>query len=119
MGQMFLDSLISAFSLIVSGDRELWSIVFLSLRCTFLACCAAALTGVPLAFFLVSHVFPGKRLVILHDPNNVNTYRRIRGCAFNAPLKDCRSTYNTDAQQSSHDELLGFRLAFSAQGILP
>jgi tungstate transport system permease protein len=65
MGQMFFDSLSSAFFLIVSGDRELWSIVHLSLRCTLLACCGAALMGVPLAFFLVNHVFPGKRLVIL------------------------------------------------------
>jgi tungstate transport system permease protein len=65
MGQMFTDSLVSAFFLIVGGDRELWSVVFLSLRCTFLACCGAALTGVPLAFLLVNHVFPGKRLVIL------------------------------------------------------
>ena len=62
---MFLDSLLSAFLMIMSGDTELWSIVFLSLRCTFLACFFAALAGIPLALFLTNNDFPGKRFLLL------------------------------------------------------
>jgi tungstate transport system permease protein len=65
MGHLVAESFIAALSMITGGDRELWGIVFLSLRCTFLACCGAALTGIPLAFFLVNHVFPGKRFILL------------------------------------------------------
>ncbi len=65
MGGIFWDSFASALTLIVSGDREIWSIVFLSLRCTFLACFFAALAGIPIALFLTNNSFTGKRLVIL------------------------------------------------------
>lgn len=65
MGAMLYDSLISGISLIFGGDAELWSIVFLSLRCTFLACFFAAVIGIPLAFVLTNCRFPGKRAVIL------------------------------------------------------
>lgn len=65
MAGMFLDSLLSAFLMIMSGDKELWSIVFLSLRSTFLACFFAALVGVPLALFLTNNDFPGKRFLLL------------------------------------------------------
>ena len=65
MGGLFWDSFISAITMIVSGDRELWSIVLLSLRCTFLACLFAALAGVPAALFLTNNDFPGKRLVLV------------------------------------------------------
>ncbi len=65
MAGIFIDSLLSACGMIVSGDRELWGIVFLSLRCTLLACFFAAVCGVPAALFLVSRAFPGKRLVLL------------------------------------------------------
>ncbi len=61
----FLDSLISAMKMIAGFDRELWAIVFLSLRCTFWACLGAALAGLPLAFFMAHHEFPGKRGLIL------------------------------------------------------
>lgn len=65
MGEMLLDSLIAGFAMIVNGDPELWAIVFLSLRCTGLACLGACLAGLPLAFFLTNCSFPGKRFVIL------------------------------------------------------
>lgn len=65
MGDMLLDSLHSAFAMIFSGDPELWSIVFLSLRCTGLACLGTSLIGIPLAFFLANADFPGRRGVIL------------------------------------------------------
>lgn len=65
MVAIFLDSLLSAFLMIVSGDAELWGIVFLSLRCTFLACFFAALCGIPIALFLTNHTFRGKRVLLL------------------------------------------------------
>jgi tungstate transport system permease protein len=65
MGGVFADSFFSACAMIVSGDRELWAIVLLSLRCTFLASFLAALTGIPAAIFLTHNEFPGKRLILL------------------------------------------------------
>jgi len=63
--QIFFDSLISALKIIGGGDKELWLIVFLSLRCTFWACLFASVIGLPTAFFLAHNDFPGKRLIIL------------------------------------------------------
>lgn len=65
MFDIFTDSLISAFMLILSGDSELWGIVLLSLRCTFLACFFAALIGIPAAFFLTNNEFRGKRFALM------------------------------------------------------
>lgn len=65
MGGIFFDSFITALGMIFGGDRELWSIVFLSLRCTFLASLFSAAVGIPLALFLTNNEFPGKRLVLL------------------------------------------------------
>ena len=62
---IFADSLASAFKMILSGDRDLWQIVALSLMCTFRACLGAALLGLPLAFGLAQCHFFGKRLIIL------------------------------------------------------
>ncbi len=65
MGDILLPSLSAGLSMIVGGDAELYSIVFLSLRCTTLACLGASAVGIPLAFALVNYGFPGKRGVIL------------------------------------------------------
>ena len=65
MLDLFQDSLFSAVVMIFSGDKELWSIVLLSLRCTFFACFFSALLGIPTALFLVNNTFPGKRSLIL------------------------------------------------------
>lgn len=62
---LFWDSAQSAVALLASGDRELWNIVALSLRCTFVASMAAAIVGIPLAFKLTYSSFPGKRGIIL------------------------------------------------------
>lgn len=62
---IFWDSLLSAVRMIFSGDREMWGIVLLSLRCTFWACLFASLLGLPLAFLLAHREFWGKRLIIL------------------------------------------------------
>lgn len=65
MIDMFWDSLRAALSMIATGDRELYAVVFLSLRCTAVACLAAGIVGLPLAFVLANCPFPGRRLVIL------------------------------------------------------
>jgi tungstate transport system permease protein len=65
MGGIFFDSFLSALSMIARGDPELWKIVFLSLRCTFLACFIAAIVGIPIALFLTNNDFRGKRLTLL------------------------------------------------------
>ncbi|MDR3361715.1 MAG: ABC transporter permease [Desulfovibrio sp.] len=65
MGGIFFDSFLSALSMIARGDSELWNIVFLSLRCTFLACFFAAIVGIPTALFLTNNDFRGKRLTLL------------------------------------------------------
>ncbi|MDL2267454.1 ABC transporter permease [Desulfovibrio sp. OttesenSCG-928-G15] len=65
MFDIFTDSLASAVMLILSGDKELWAIVLLSLRCTFQACFFAALLGIPAALFLTNNEFRGKRFVLM------------------------------------------------------
>lgn len=65
MGEILLDSLRSGLLMIFRGDAELWSIVFLSLRCTLSACFFASLVGIPLAFILANFNFPGRRGLIL------------------------------------------------------
>lgn len=65
MSAMLSDSFVSGFAMIVSGDPQLWSIVFLSLRCTGLACLCASAIGIPLAFMLTNYSFMGKRGLIL------------------------------------------------------
>ncbi len=65
MGGIFVDSFITALGMIVRGDSELWGIVLLSLRCTFLASLFGAVIGIPAALFLTNNSFSGKRLVLL------------------------------------------------------
>ncbi len=59
------DSFRAGLAMIFGGDRELYAIVFLSLRCTAVACLGACLIGLPLAFVLTHVPFPGRRLVVL------------------------------------------------------
>ena len=65
MGELFFGSFAAALNMIASGDAQLWSIVLLSLRCTFIACVGACVIGVPLAFALATGEFFGKRGIIL------------------------------------------------------
>lgn len=65
MDGFFIDSIASAFRLILQGDAELMQIVLLSLRCTLLACITAVLIGLPLALLITNRDFVGKRLLIL------------------------------------------------------
>ncbi|MDR2825871.1 MAG: ABC transporter permease [Deltaproteobacteria bacterium] len=65
MFDIFIDSFGSACVMIMSGNSELWGIVLLSLRCTFLACIFAALFGIPFALFLAHNNVPGKRFILM------------------------------------------------------
>ena len=53
-----------AFQLILSGDREVFSITFLSLWISALATLLATCSAVPLGFILGTVKFPGRRAVI-------------------------------------------------------
>lgn len=60
----FLHSLSSALALIIQGDRELYFIVYVSLRVSFLSTLIASAMGVPLGVAVALREFPGKRGVI-------------------------------------------------------
>ncbi len=62
--ELIFDSLLSAFSLIISFDREMLEIVAVSLNVSAASTLCAGLLGVPLGFFVAFENFPGKRMVI-------------------------------------------------------
>jgi tungstate transport system permease protein len=59
-----IDAFLSAFWLILSLDREVFSIALLSLRVAGTAIVFATLLGVPLAYVIATRDFPGKRTVL-------------------------------------------------------
>ncbi|OWU81611.1 ABC transporter permease [Phaeobacter sp. 22II1-1F12B] len=63
--QNFAEELRHAMVLILSGDRDLWEIVLLSLRVSVFAVLIAALLGMPLGAALAVGRFPGRRGVII------------------------------------------------------
>ncbi|WP_238370302.1 ABC transporter permease [Heliomarina baculiformis] len=63
--QNFAEELRHAMVLILSGDRDLWEIVLLSLRVSVIAVLIAALLGMPLGAALAVGRFPGRRGVII------------------------------------------------------
>ena len=63
--QDFALEFMAALGLIVTGDPELWAIVFLSLRVSVLAVVISALIGMPLGAFLAVGRFPGRRVLIV------------------------------------------------------
>jgi tungstate transport system permease protein len=62
---IFWSSFLKAISLIFAGDRAVFSVVFLSLACTFWATLGAAAIGLPAAFVLRYRNFRLKKLIIL------------------------------------------------------
>jgi len=60
----FLDSLQSAFLLLLSRDPEFWLVVGVSLKVSLLSTLIASIAGVPAGFFIAYRRFPGKRLVL-------------------------------------------------------
>ena len=58
------EGLRQAFRLLTGGDREVWSILWLSLVVSGTATFVALLIGIPLGAFLALARFPGRRLVV-------------------------------------------------------
>ena len=58
-----LDGLVAALRLLITGDRQLWTIIWLSLWVSGAALLISAVCGVPLGAWLGLHSFPGRRLV--------------------------------------------------------
>jgi len=61
---LLIDSLYSAFLLVVSLDTEMVNIVLVSLKVSTTSTVIASLMGVPFGFFVAFESFPGKRMVI-------------------------------------------------------
>jgi len=61
---LLADGLRQAFALLTGGDREVWSILWLSLVVSGTATCVALLIGIPLGAVLALARFPGRRLVV-------------------------------------------------------
>ena len=61
----FGDSLQLAFGLILSGDADLWAIVFLSLKVSLTAVALAGLIGMPLGALLAVTRFRGRGALIV------------------------------------------------------
>lgn len=59
-----IDAFLGAFWLILSLDREIFTIALLSLRVAGTATVFATLIGVPLAYVIATRNFPGKRTVL-------------------------------------------------------
>jgi tungstate transport system permease protein len=59
-----LDALRSALGMLVSGDAELWRIIWISLKTSMLALVLAAPLAVGLGYAIASSRFPGRRAVI-------------------------------------------------------
>ena len=65
MDGILAESLSTGFLMMLRGDAELFGIVFLSLKCTALACVVSSFVGIPLAFALANYKFTGKRAIIV------------------------------------------------------
>ena len=63
--ESFSEALISALSLIIRGDSELWFIVLLSLRVSLSAVISAALFGIPIGAALAIGRFSGRQILIV------------------------------------------------------
>ena len=59
-----IDAFTGAFKLIISLDREIFSIALLSLRVAGTATVLATLLGVPLAYTIATRDFPGKSALL-------------------------------------------------------
>ncbi len=55
----------AALALLLTGDAELWQVVFISLRVSLLAMLIAAPPAIGLGYFLATASFPGRRAIIV------------------------------------------------------
>lgn len=75
-----------AFRLILSSDAEFWSIVWLSVKLSFISTLLASVIGVPAAFFLVLKKFPGRDLMIAVSNSLMSIPTVVVGLLFYAIL---------------------------------
>lgn len=61
---LIFDSFISAIFLVISFDSEMFSIVFVSLKVSFISTVLAGIIGIPIGFMIAFEEFAGKRMVI-------------------------------------------------------
>lgn len=59
-----LDAIREAFSLLLSGDAELWQIIWVSLKTTLVALLIAAPVAALAGYGIAAHTFRGRRIVI-------------------------------------------------------
>ena len=62
---LFLEGILKAIEMIVSGDREIYQITFTTLRVSLTAIFISTIVGIPLGVFLGLHSFPGKKIVLV------------------------------------------------------
>lgn len=62
--ELLADSLVSSIKLILSGDRNLFEIVLLSIKLSFIATAISTLISIPLSFIITGSKFIGKNMVI-------------------------------------------------------
>ena len=60
-----LESVRQAFALLFSGDAELWTIIWISMRVSLTALAVATLPAVVLGYILAHQRFPGRRILIV------------------------------------------------------
>lgn len=61
---LLLEGLRHAFWLLVSGDREIWAVLWLSLQVSGTATLVSLFVGIPLGVVLALSRFPGRRVVV-------------------------------------------------------
>lgn len=59
------ETTLAAFALLLSGDAELWQIIFISLRVSLLAMLIAAPPAIGLGYLLATASFPGRRAIVV------------------------------------------------------
>ncbi len=59
-----LDSIIDSIRLILRGDRELFEIVFLSIKLSFIATIISIIISIPMSLIITQHEFIGKKITI-------------------------------------------------------
>ncbi|MEW6482887.1 MAG: ABC transporter permease [bacterium] len=59
-----LDSIVSSINLILKGDRELFGIVFLSIKLSFIATTISAILSLPISLMITQYEFIGKKIII-------------------------------------------------------
>ena len=62
--QLFSDSFITAFFLIISGDPDLFEIIFLSIQVSLTSLLGSVIIGLPLGAFLAIHRFKMRSIVL-------------------------------------------------------